>query len=176
MGLDEVANRLQISRGNASMSLKELRNWGVIQKVPRPGDRRDFYIVEPDVFRMFFRIANERKRREFDPGLEALRNTLHASTSMNNQVRHRLTEMEELFSTADRLAKIRECGDSTECWEPVADSADDYIRLLAYDRLGEIGGDAAARTLAATSDAWSRLKARRFCGRWEPSTARRPGH
>ena len=30
--LDEISERLQISRGNVSMCLKELRSWGVIRK------------------------------------------------------------------------------------------------------------------------------------------------
>jgi DNA-binding transcriptional regulator GbsR (MarR family) len=102
--LDEVSERLNISRGNASMCLKELRNWGVIQRVHEPGDRRDYYVVEPDMWRMFFRIAVERKKREFDPALAALRHLIAESDEhASGQVRERLSEMEDLLSTADRL-------------------------------------------------------------------------
>ncbi|HEX9399435.1 MAG TPA: MarR family transcriptional regulator, partial [Anaeromyxobacter sp.] len=67
ISLEEIAERLQISKGNASMSLRELRTFGVVRQVEAPGDRRDFYVTEPDVWTMFFRILRERKRREFDP-------------------------------------------------------------------------------------------------------------
>jgi len=50
--LDQVAQRLNISKGNVSMCLKELRNWGVIQRVNISGDRRDYYVVESDVWRI----------------------------------------------------------------------------------------------------------------------------
>ena len=60
--LDKIAKKLNVSRGNASMCLKELRNWGVIQRIHISGDRRDFYVAESDVWKMFFRIAVERKR------------------------------------------------------------------------------------------------------------------
>jgi DNA-binding transcriptional regulator GbsR (MarR family) len=102
--LDQVAERLNISRGNASMSLKELRNWGVIRRVHVSGDRRDFYEVEPDVWKMFFRIAFERKKREFDPALHVLRQLLsEADYRRNPKVQDRLKEMEELLSMADRM-------------------------------------------------------------------------
>ena len=102
--LDRVCERLNISRGNASMCLKELRNWGVIQRVHLSGDRRDFYLVEPDSWRMFFRIASERKKREFDPALNALRHLIaEADVPPDSAVSQRLEEMEGLLSTFDRI-------------------------------------------------------------------------
>jgi DNA-binding transcriptional regulator GbsR (MarR family) len=104
MSLDDIAGRLKISRGNASMVLKELRSWGVVRRVRMGGDRRDFYVSEPDVWTMFFRIARERKRRELDPALETLRQTLAASDlEASPDVRRRLEQMEDLLSTGDRL-------------------------------------------------------------------------
>jgi DNA-binding transcriptional regulator GbsR (MarR family) len=102
--LDDIAERLDISRGNASMALKELRNWGVVRRVRESGDRRDFYLSEPDVWNMFFRIARERKKREIDPALGALRSILGApDLEAGDTVRKRLEQMEDLLSTGDRL-------------------------------------------------------------------------
>jgi DNA-binding transcriptional regulator GbsR (MarR family) len=67
LSLDDIASRLQISRGNASMCLKDLRNWGVVRLAKVPGDRRDYYVSEPDVWKMSFAIARERKRRPYAP-------------------------------------------------------------------------------------------------------------
>jgi DNA-binding transcriptional regulator GbsR (MarR family) len=102
--LDEVSEQLHISRGNASMCLKELRNWGVIHRIHEPGDRRDYYVVEPDAWRMFFRIGVERKRREFDPALGALRHLIaEIEADASPEVTGRLNAMEELLSTADKV-------------------------------------------------------------------------
>ena len=72
----EISSQLGFSRGNVSMCLKELRAWGVVQRVPRPGERREFYESRGDLFEQVIAIARERKRREFDPvvggALEAL--------------------------------------------------------------------------------------------------------
>ena len=102
--LESIAERLNVSRGNASMCLKELRNWGVIRRVHTSGDRRDFYVVEPDVWKMFFQIAVGRKKREFDPALNALRHLLsEANPGQNGKVIERLTEMEVILTTIDRV-------------------------------------------------------------------------
>ena len=102
--LDEVAKQLHISRGNASMCLKELRNWGLIRRMHQSGDRRDFYMVEPDVWNMFFRIVVERKKREFDPALHSLRHLL-AETNLekDKKVQQRLEQMEEILSTTNGI-------------------------------------------------------------------------
>jgi len=102
--LDQVAKRLAISRGNASMCLKELRNWGVIQRVHKSGDRQDYYVSEPDVWRTFFRIAVERKKREFDPALNTLRHLLSEEDMAHSpKARARLEQMEELFSAGNSI-------------------------------------------------------------------------
>lgn len=104
--LDDIAETLGISRGNASMCLKELRGWRVIHRVHRVGDRRDFYEPEGDVWRMFFRIAAERKRREFDPALAAVREALgSAGVALSEPVRRRLEDLEQLLNLLDRLGE-----------------------------------------------------------------------
>lgn len=102
--LETIAESLKISRGNASMSLKELRNWGVIQRVHMPGERRDYYVAEYDAMKMFFEIAGGRKRREFDPALHALRLLLaEANTEKYKKTHRRLTDLESLMTTIDRI-------------------------------------------------------------------------
>jgi DNA-binding transcriptional regulator GbsR (MarR family) len=102
--LEEIAERLQISKGNASMSLRDLRALGVVRQVDVPGDRRDFYVTEPDVWTMFFRILKERKRREFDPALEAIQKLL-AKPGASGAVLGRLRQMSELLTTMERVAE-----------------------------------------------------------------------
>jgi DNA-binding transcriptional regulator GbsR (MarR family) len=102
LSLDEIAETLQISKGNASMSLRELRTFGVVRPVEVPGDRRDFYVTEPDVWTMFFRILRERKRREFDPALEAVHRLLE-QPGAKGPVLGRLRQMADLLTTAESV-------------------------------------------------------------------------
>src|SRR6266852_6097742 len=59
---DDVMERLNISRGNSSMSLRALCNWGIIQREHRRGERREYFVSLSDVWEMFSIIAAERKR------------------------------------------------------------------------------------------------------------------
>jgi DNA-binding transcriptional regulator GbsR (MarR family) len=102
--LDAIADTLRISRGNASMCLRELRNWGVIQRVHEAGDRKDYYVAEPDALKMFFRIGTERKKREFDPALTALRHLLaEGDTEKTEGAHRRLTSLEAMMTTLDGI-------------------------------------------------------------------------
>jgi DNA-binding transcriptional regulator GbsR (MarR family) len=74
LSMDDIMARLKISRGNVSMNLSKLAEWGLIRRVHKRGDRRDYYESLSDVWEMFTLVASQRKRREIDPIL----NTLHA--------------------------------------------------------------------------------------------------
>lgn len=76
LDVDQIIVRLLISRGNASMSLRDLMDWGIVRRFRRPGERRDVYTSEIDPWQMFSRVIRERKRREIDPTARALRECL----------------------------------------------------------------------------------------------------
>ncbi len=72
MCTDEIMDRLGVSRGNVSMSVRSLLEWAVIEKVRLPGDRKEYFQAEQDVWSMLRAIARERIKREVDPLLDAL--------------------------------------------------------------------------------------------------------
>lgn len=72
MSADDVMDRLKISRGNASMTLRALVDWGLVERTHNRGDRREYFQAVQDVWRMFRIIVRERKKREVDPVLEEL--------------------------------------------------------------------------------------------------------
>jgi len=103
--LDEICQRLGISKSNVSTSLKELRSWGVIRKVLQQGDRREFYICEPDVWKMLFCIMRERKKREFDPVVTNIKDALEqAGKAPEGVALERLKQMEQMLATFDQLS------------------------------------------------------------------------
>lgn len=73
MNTDDVMEALDVSRGSASMTLKALLEWGIISRVHVRGDRKEYFQAEQDVWKLFRTILRERKKREIDPLLEALR-------------------------------------------------------------------------------------------------------
>jgi DNA-binding transcriptional regulator GbsR (MarR family) len=73
---DELMKALAISRGNANMNLRALIDWGLVRRVSHPGERREYFSSEKDVWTMCCRIARERKKREIEPVLGALEDCL----------------------------------------------------------------------------------------------------
>src|SRR5262245_27097946 len=73
MNTDEVMDGLDISRGNASMTLRALQEWGIVSRVHIRGDRKEYFQAEQDIWKLFRTILRERKKREIDPLVEALR-------------------------------------------------------------------------------------------------------
>ena len=69
---DDVMGQLQVSRGNASMNLRQLVNWGLVYRVHRPGDRKEYFACETDAWQMFETITRERRRREVEPIIETI--------------------------------------------------------------------------------------------------------
>src|SRR4051812_12556902 len=73
LSMDDIMARLAISRGNVSMNLSKLLEWGLVRRVHKRGGRRDYYESLSDVWEMFTLVAQQRKRREIDPVLTTLR-------------------------------------------------------------------------------------------------------
>lgn len=72
MNADEIMEELQISRGNANMNIRELINWNIVEKVLKPGDRKEYFTAEKDIWKVAMRIMKERKKRELDPILTTM--------------------------------------------------------------------------------------------------------
>jgi DNA-binding transcriptional regulator GbsR (MarR family) len=74
LSMDDIMEKLHpISRGNVSMNLSKLVDWGLVRRVHKRGDRKEYYESLSDVWEMFTVVANQRKRREIDPILTTLR-------------------------------------------------------------------------------------------------------
>lgn len=104
--VNDIMERLHISRGNASMNLRELMDWGIVRRFRRPGDRKDVYASETDPYQMFVRVVKERKRREIDPTVEAIREVLGKLPESDRSgeaetLRKRLNSLLEIFGLID---------------------------------------------------------------------------
>jgi DNA-binding transcriptional regulator GbsR (MarR family) len=73
LSMDDIMARLAISRGNVSMNLSKLLEWGLVRRVHKRGNRKEYFESLGDVWEMFTLVASQRKRREIDPILSTLR-------------------------------------------------------------------------------------------------------
>lgn len=113
---DDLMESLQVSRGNVSMNLRQLLNWGLIHRVHRRGDRKEYFEAEADIWLMFEIITRERRRREIEPIIETIercREMLSEEVQDDDPVRSdmrefdgRLHDMQEFFKVMNSVFNL----------------------------------------------------------------------
>jgi len=69
---DDIMEELNISRGNTNMNIRELINWGLVERVILSGERKEYFTAEKDIWKVVKQIVKERKKRELEPMMQLL--------------------------------------------------------------------------------------------------------
>ena len=104
LNAEQISDQLGIARSNVSNSLKELVGWKLIRRVPKPGDRREYFEAETDVWEIAMRIAQGRKEREIDPAMRVLADCIAAAGEEDTPdpvALKRMQDMQEFLNTVD---------------------------------------------------------------------------
>jgi DNA-binding transcriptional regulator GbsR (MarR family) len=107
----DLAERLSLSAGAISMTLAELSKWGVVKKAWVPGDRRDYYEPETDIWKMVSRVFREREIQQIRAAADELR---EASETMardrDSAAGERAEELEYARRRIESLLTLTEIG------------------------------------------------------------------
>lgn len=94
---DTLIVQLGISRGSASINLRKLLEWGLIQKIDLPNTRRSLYTATKDIWLIAARIIQKRFEREIVPVRELLQELIHREDVRENAYTyHAIKQMEEV--------------------------------------------------------------------------------
>ncbi len=69
---EDIMDELQISSGNANMNIRALIDWGLVYKELKPGERKEFFVAEKDMWEVVKSIITQRKKKELEPMLKVL--------------------------------------------------------------------------------------------------------
>ena len=72
LSTENIMDELKVSRGSASMNLRALMDWNLVHKELKPGDRKEYFIAEKDIWTVFRNVIIQRKKRELEPMIEVL--------------------------------------------------------------------------------------------------------
>lgn len=72
LSAQELGERLSLSAGAISMTLAELSKWGAVKKAWVPGERRDYYQPETDIWKMVSRVFRERELQQIRGAMDEL--------------------------------------------------------------------------------------------------------
>lgn len=116
VSMEDVMEELQISRGNASMNLRALMDWGIVYKEYKAGERREFFTAEKDLDELAVKIARERSKREIKPALKVLKEVSSITANQTAEEKHFVDQTTKLYDfvlKADNvLDKITEYKDN----------------------------------------------------------------
>jgi DNA-binding transcriptional regulator GbsR (MarR family) len=108
---EAICEALDLARSNVSTALKELQGYGIVKRTHIPGDRRDHFVAETELWELFMAITAERKRREIDPTiakLAELKLRMDANKALPVHVRERIGRMHEFIATlTDWYGQVR---------------------------------------------------------------------
>lgn len=106
---DEIMLGIGLSRGAVSMACRELADWGLVETRRAEGTRQLAYRPEDDLEKVVRNIVRARKRKEWDPMLERLREwspRLAGDQSADGKAfRQRIEAIEGVVSLAESMAE-----------------------------------------------------------------------
>lgn len=110
--LDDLAAELRVSKGSVSTNARLLEQRGILERICRPADRRDYYRVPPDLFThtMAQRLA---RWQRFHEAIGGARTTLPIRS---RAVLERLEEYEAAYAFMSQVI-----GDALARWQATRD-------------------------------------------------------
>lgn len=114
---EEIMEELQISRGNTSMNVRQLIDWGIVTKTLKSGERKEFYTTEKDVQELARIVAKERSRRELQPVIKTLKEVSSIVISDDAEQKEFVQQTKALYEMADTAdTLLNKLADQKQNW------------------------------------------------------------
>jgi DNA-binding transcriptional regulator GbsR (MarR family) len=104
---EDIMSKLNISRGNANMNVRALIDWGVVFKEHKPGERKEFFRAEKDIWEVAKQVMLQRRKRELAPVIKLISDVKQVDGDKNDG------ELKEFELMMDRLDKFSEKADKS---------------------------------------------------------------
>ncbi len=106
LSMEDIMAELKISRGNTSMNLRQLMDWGIVTKEIIPGERKEFFTTEKDVQELARVIAKERSRREIKPVIKVLQDVSSIKDDGNENTKELIKQTKALHQLTEDLDSL----------------------------------------------------------------------
>ncbi|TWJ03408.1 DNA-binding transcriptional regulator GbsR (MarR family) [Mucilaginibacter frigoritolerans] len=120
---EEVMEKLSISRGNANMTLRDLINWGLVEKQLKQGERKEYFYADKDTWNIARQVAKERRKRELDPIIKIL-DELSAVKGNEKDPEYKtfhksVTDINKLAKNVDKTLEIMLKAEESWFWKSI---------------------------------------------------------
>ena len=108
LSTEDIMEELNVSRGNVNMNTRDLIAWGIVSRVLKKGERREFFQADKDIYKVAIKIMNERRKRELGPVLETLRE-LKQVKGVNTETKEFKKVISDITSFGENTDRMIEC-------------------------------------------------------------------
>lgn len=107
LSLEDIAKRLGMSKGNASINLRALASWGAVRPVWVRGSRRDHYEADRNIKALALRRLEEGLSRRLDMAEEKMDSLLSRDGALQDPaVKKRLQELRSLVGSGRKALRV----------------------------------------------------------------------
>lgn len=105
--LDDLVERLGISKANASMNMRTLENMGMVRQVWVRGSsgRRKYYEAETDFWQVITNILSGREMRDVDRALQVMEDNISRLNKTMSEMTEENRQLAQLY--IDRIAQMQ---------------------------------------------------------------------
>lgn len=103
LSMEDIMEELKISRGNTSMNLRQLMDWGIVTKEIIPGERKEYFTTEKDVQELARIVAKERSRREIKPVVKILKDVSSIKDDGTEKTKELIKQTQALHELTDTM-------------------------------------------------------------------------
>jgi DNA-binding transcriptional regulator GbsR (MarR family) len=97
LSLDDISEQLEMSKGPISQITRRLSDHNLIQKIWKPGSRKDYYQIQPGIFSNAFRNNFELIKKNSEIARNLIAQVEENGDDKLNVFHKRLTEMQHFY-------------------------------------------------------------------------------
>ncbi len=105
MSLDELAEKLEISKGSVSMNMRAIERWGMAKEVWMRGERKKYYVAEHDLWQVIRNVLSSRERREVQLAIDVLSDSVEKLKAAENELSPDEKELAQFY--LERIDDLR---------------------------------------------------------------------
>jgi len=106
LSMEDIMEELQISRGNTSMNLRQLIDWGIVYKESKAGDRKEYFASEKEVQELARQVAKERSKREIKPVIKVLKEVSSIKDDNSEKTKELIKQTSALYDLVGSMDKM----------------------------------------------------------------------
>ncbi len=103
LSMEDIMKELRISRGNTSMNLRQLIDWGIVFKETKAGDRKEYFTSEKDVQELARQVAKERSKREIKPVIKVLKEVSSIKNDSSENTKELIKQTKALYDLVESM-------------------------------------------------------------------------